>query len=199
MKAGLALVVALIGLSEAAFADEVGPYVYGSAGVALANLNKSPLDSRVSAEYGGTSVISAVKSNPAAYKVNFGYQLLSSLGLEVGYGSTTPIDYSTSAPVVARAREKLQIWDAVVSSSYSLGAGFMLTFRGGVANVRATGSGTIAHFGGSATEGVGGIGIKYQIDRHLSLRIDWDNGFRGPGGSQIRDVNFLGAGIGYNF
>jgi hypothetical protein len=75
----------------------------------------------------------------------------------------------------------------------------MLTFRGGVANVRATGSGTIAHFSGSATESVGGAGIKYQIDRHLSVRLDWDNGFRGPGGSQIRDVNFCSAGIGYNF
>jgi len=199
MKSGLVLAVALVSLCEPAFAEEVGPYVYGSGGVAVAKFNKSPVDSRVSAQYGGASVISSVNSNPTTYKVNFGYQLLSSLGFELGYGSTTSIDYSTSAPVAARASEKLQIWDALVSGSYSLGAGFILTFRGGIANLRATGSGAIAHFSGSATEGVGGAGIKYEIDSHLSVRVDWDNGFRGPGGSQIRDVNFYSAGIGYNF
>jgi hypothetical protein len=121
------------------------------------------------------------------------------LGIQFGYGSTTSIRYSTSAPVPAQASEKLRIWDILLSSNFNLGAGFVATFRGGFANVRATSSGTIAHFSGSATESfVGGSGIKYELDRHLSVRIDWDQ-FKGPRGSQVRDVNVVSAGIGYNF
>lgn len=199
MKSGLLLAVALAGLCESAFADDAGPFVYGSVGVARADFNgKSADDARISQENRGASVISSVKDSPMAYKLNVGYQLGTSLGFQVGYGSTGSIKYSTSAPALAQASEKLQIWDALISASHDLGAGFALTFRGGITNVRAVGNGTLVHLDGHATRVVGGAGVKYAIDSHLSVRLDWD-GFRAPGGSQIGQVNLLNAGIGYKF
>jgi hypothetical protein len=170
MRSGLLLAVAFLGLCESAIADDVGPYAYGSAGVASA------------------------KKDPVTYKVNFGYQLGTSLAFQTGYGSTASFRYSGSAS----ATEQLQIWDALICASHSLGADFALTLRGGIAHVRAVDRGTAAHFSGSSNQGVGGVGVKYLVGKHLSLRLDWD-GYKAPSGSQVGQVNFFSAGIGYNF
>jgi hypothetical protein len=199
MKSGVVLAVALAGLCGSAFADDTGPFIYGSFGEAHADFHgKSSDDSRISGQYGGANVLSSVKSDPTIYKLNLGYQFGTSLGVQFGYGSTSSINYSTSAPVTAQASEQLRIWDALIGASHDFGSGVMLTVRGGVAYVRVAGSGTIAHFSGSATQPAAGVGVKYVIDSHLSARLDWDS-FRAPGGSQIGQVNLFSAGIGYKF
>ena len=198
MKSGLSLSVAFVGFCGPVFADQVGPYAYGSVGTALARVDKSSVDSQVTASQGGATATSAVTDNPPAYKLNVGYQLTYVVGFELGYGSTNSFTYSTSAPVSAQASEKLQIWDLALVANRALGAGFSVIFRGGVSYVGVSSSGTIAHFGGSATEGYGGLGLKYALGSNLSLRVDWDT-YAAPRGAAIGEVNFVAAGIGYNF
>lgn len=94
--------------------------------------------------------------------------------MEFGYGATRSLTHSASAPRVAQASEKLRIWDVVATANIPLAAGFSLTFRGGVANVRAQGNGTIADFSGSKTEVTGGSGIQYAFGRNWSVRAEWD-------------------------
>jgi hypothetical protein len=198
MKSKLVLAAGLVAFCETALADDIGPYVYGSLGSALATINKAQADSQVSAANGGASVQSSVKGDPLFYQMNLGYQLLARVGLQLGYGSTSSFRYSTAAPIASEASKRLQVLALNISSSFLLGGGFELVIRGGVANVHATGSGTTARFSRTDTQGVGGASLKYEIDRHLSVRLDWDS-FKGPGGSQIGTVNTVGAGIGYNF
>jgi Outer membrane protein beta-barrel domain len=198
MKPGLAVAVVFVGFCGPAFADPEGPYVYGSVGSALAHVDKSSVDSQVSASQGGATITSSATDDPITYKLNVGYQLTHGIGFELGYGSTSSFTYSTSEPVSAKASEKLQFWDLALAANRALGAGFSIVFRGGVSYVSVSSSGSITDFRGGATEGYGGLGLKYAFGGNLSARIDWDV-FQGPGGAKIGQVNFVGAGIGYNF
>lgn len=198
MKSGIFLAVAFVGVCAPVFADQPGPYAYGSVGTALAHIDKGYVDSQVSASLGGATLDSSAKGNPTTFRLNVGYQLRYNIGFELGYTSTSSFTYSTSAPISAQASEKLQIWDLALAAGYVLPAGFTVVFRGGVAYVGVSSSGTITHFGGSATNNYGGLGLKYALGRNLSLRADWDV-FAAPAGAAIGHVNFVGAGIGYNF
>jgi hypothetical protein len=198
MKSGITWAVAFVGLCEPVFADQPGPYVYGTVGTALAHINKGYVDSQVSASQGGATIDSSVKGNPTTFKLNAGYQLRYNIGFELGYTSTGSFAYSTSAPSSAQASEKLQIWDLALAAGYVLGSGFIVVFRGGVANVHVSSSGSIANFGGSATNGYGGLGFKYALGENLSVRADWDV-FAAPAGAKLGQVNLLSAGVGYNF
>jgi hypothetical protein len=198
MKSGLAFAVTLVGFCGPACADQIGPYVYGSFGKAQASINKGAVDAQVSASQGGAKITSSATGNPTAYKLNVGYQFGYNAAFEFGYTSTNSLTYSTSAPVAGRASEKLQIWDLVFAGNRIVGAGLSLTFRGGVADVRASSSGAITNFGSSKFYVAGGAGIKYAFGENLSVRVDWDT-FSAPGRAQLGQFNLFTAGIGYHF
>lgn len=198
MKSRLVCAAILVCLCESAWADDIGPYVYGSVGKTRANIDRSGVDSLVSVSQGGPSVVSSAQGNPMAYRLSLGYRLSPWIGLEFAYGGTRSLTYSASAPLAAEAHEKLRIWDVVAAANLPIGRGFSLTFRGGFANVRATGSDTIIRFNGSRTDVTGGAGIRYAFDRNVSVRVDWD-GYTAPAAARIGQVNVYSVGVGYNF
>ena len=197
MKARDLLAAALmIGVSGAALAaDESGVYVYGSAGWTRAKVKQSEVDRLVSADYGGASISSKVDNNPTAFKFNVGYQIMPTLAIEAGYGRTGKLSYSVNS---ASSSEKLSVYTLGLAASFPLVDKLSLTARGGVANVRTSVDGSLAHFGGKKSRLVGGVGLKYDIDNSLSVRADWE-GFRAPDAARLDNVNMLTLGVGYRF
>jgi len=205
MKSKIIVMVALIGFGEAALADEPGAYVYGSLGSALTHIDQAKADALVSAANGNASVTSSDQGNPFFYRFVVGYQLLWNLGVELGYGATNSFHYSTSAPPGSAESRRLQVLNFGFPLTYPLGHGFALVGRLGIARVRATGidtisPGTSTRFSATKTSGAEfDVGLKYALNQHLSVRIDWTS-FDTPRNSQLtRAVSTLTAGVGYHF
>jgi hypothetical protein len=206
MKSKIIVMVALVGFCKAALADEPGPYAYGSLGSALTHIDQAKADALVSAANGNASVTSSDRGNPFFYRFVAGYQLRWNVGVELGYGATNSFHYSTSAPIGSAESRRLQVLDLAVALSYPLRHGFDLVGRlGAAARVHATGldtisPGTSTRFSATRTSGAEvGVGLKYAIDPHLSVRIDWTS-FDTPRNFQIGGaVSALTAGVGYHF
>jgi opacity protein-like surface antigen len=206
MKSKIIVMLALVGSCEAALADEPGFYAYGSLGSALTHIDQAKADALVSAANGNTRVTSSDHGNPFFYRVVAGYQVLWNLGVELGCAGTNSFRYSTSAPPGSAVSRRLQVLDVAVALSYPLRPGLDLVGRlGAAARVHATGldtitPGTSTHFSATKTSGAEfGVGLKYAISPHLSVRVDW-TGFDTPRKFQITSaVSALTAGIGYHF
>lgn len=133
----------MIGVSGAALAaDESGVYVYGSAGSTRAKVKQSEVDRLVSADHGGASISSKVDNNPTAFKFNVGYQIMPTLAIEAGYGRTGKLSYSVNS---ASSSEKLNVYTLGLAASFPPVDKLSLTTRGGVANVRTSVDGSLAH------------------------------------------------------
>jgi opacity protein-like surface antigen len=205
MKSKIVVMVALAGFCAAALADEPGPYAYGSLGSALTHIDRAKADALVSAANGNARVTSSDQGDPFFYRFVVGYQLRRNSGVELGYGATDSFHYSTSAPPGSAESRRLQVLDFAVASSYPLRPGFDLVGRLGIARVHVTGldtisPGTSAHFSATKTATAEfGVGLKYAINPHLSVRIDWTS-FDTPRNFQIKGaVSALTAGVGYHF
>lgn len=198
MKLKACVVVVMFGICGSAFAGDSGLYVYGSAGKAQGSIDRSAVDAQVAKANSGATVAASVNNNPGAYKLNIGYQVTPILAVEVGYGATSDFDYTTTAPLSAKASEKLHIWDVVLASKLPLMDQLSLTFRGGYASVRTSGSGSVVKFDGRKSQVTGGIGLKYDFDERLSVRVDWD-GYKAPADARIDQVNLFSVGMGYKF
>ena len=206
MKSKIIVMLALIGSCEAALANEPGFYTYGSLGSALTHIDQAKADARVSAANGNSSVTSSDQGNPFFYRVVAGYQVLWNFGVELGYGATDSFHYSTSAPPGSAVSRRLQVLDLATALSYPLRPGLDLVGRLGVAaRVHATGldtisPGTSTHYSATKTSGAEfGVGLKYAINPHLAVRVDWTH-FDTPRNFQITSaVSALTVGVGYHF
>lgn len=188
----------LVAVAGVAMAETPGLYLYGTAGKTFGKLDQGQADTSAARALGGSTVTSSTGSNPAAFRLQAGYDLGEVVSIEAGYMATRDYSYNVSAPVSAHASEKIDAWNIVAAAKIPVANGFSALTRLGVASVHAKGSGSVVAFGGRKTGLTGGVGVQYDIDKNLFVNMSWDN-YTAPSDAKLGNIVLWNLGLGYKF
>lgn len=209
IKSGLVAAALLASFSGATLADDnVGMYVYGSVGKAQTKEDKGKVDAVLTA-VGVTGISSSVKDNPNTYGIQLGYQFNQNWAIQGGYAASDNVEYRATGtnPITIAADARATVWNISAAGTIPFGSGFSGTGRLGVASVNidvsmtATGGGVSATAVTSSkkTDVTYGLGVKYDMTKNASLRIDLDNYNTGTSNNGINRFNVWTLGVGYKF
>ena len=197
--AGLCVAVTIAGVSGIALADDSGFYVLGAIGQTQTS-TKSETDAVVIAA-GATGLVSSGNNNATAYKLQAGYQINTNLAIEGGYIDYGKFNYNATATNIAGAitgTGKASGWNLVGVGILPLGNQFSVLGKLGIANVRSSGTATVAGISASTstskTDLTYGLGVKYEITKAVFLRGDLDR-YKDTTDS----ANVWMVGVGYKF
>lgn len=193
--------------SIAAMAADTGWYVGASLGQSKVDVSAGELKSELEAA-GVTGVIASVDNTDTGWKLFGGYQLNKNIGFEAAYvnlGSLTAnATYSTPAgsPVRSSADADGFLLSVVGTLPVSDTVAIFGKVGAFVWNVDATASTTLATVSasGDGTDLGYGLGAKWQINKSIGLRAEWERfqNLSVDGGPE-RDVDLLSLGATFHF
>ncbi|MBI3903431.1 MAG: porin family protein [Nitrosomonadales bacterium] len=209
VKIGMLAATVLASFSGATWADEnVGMYIYGAVGQARVTADKGAMDAILTAA-GVTGLSSSVKDTPTTYGMQLGYQFNQNWAVQAGYMASGNVEYRATGtnPAIIAADAKATAWNASAAGTMPFGSGFSGMGRLGVASVSvdesitATGPGGVgtAIASSKKTDITYGLGVKYDIAKNVTLRVDLDNYNAGTNDNGLNRFSVWSLGVGYKF
>lgn len=203
----LAILLISLGIGGSAAATETGIFFGGTVGYVLHDENADSVNAAMAAA--GLTGNSDVDEGALGWKAFFGYDLTRYFGLEAGYVDLGEADgdFNITAPVAGGGTLNTDVsgytLNAVIRYPFSEKLGGFAKIGGffwdtdGRARVTAGGTSVVVNDDESGNDLAFGIGARFAVAEHVSLRAEWDRYWNVT--DDDNDIDFFSVGVELNY